>query len=158
MTVPILNRRVRPLEHRDLPFIRSLIPRLTEFGLPLERDPNLLHSLLNEEFKKLPSEREFTLELIAEDENGVAVGFIQCEREHDPFSGVARGYIQVLAVLEEAEGQGIGRLLLERATLWAQEKRLEGLSLHVFSSNVNARTFYAKLGFQEDNIRLIKPD
>ncbi|MBC7645584.1 MAG: GNAT family N-acetyltransferase, partial [Pseudopedobacter sp.] len=65
---------------------------------------------------------------------------------------------QVLAVLEEAEGQGIGQLLLERATLWAQEKGLEGLSLHVFSTNVNAQTFYAKLGFQEDNIRLIKPD
>ena len=97
MTVPISNERVRPLE----------------------RNPNPLHSLLNEEFRKLPSEREFTLELIAEDKNGVAVGFVQCKREHDPFSGVARGYIQVLAVLEEAEGQGIGRLLLERATLWA---------------------------------------
>ena len=136
MTVPISNERV----------------------CPLERDPSLLHSLLNEEFRTLPSEREFTLELIAEDKNGVAVGFVQCEREHDPFSGVARGYIQVLAVLKEAEGQGIGRLLLEWATLWAQEKGLEGLSLHVFSTNVNARTFYAKLGFQEDNIRLIKPD
>ena len=61
-------------------------------------------------------------------------------------------------MLEEAEGQGIGRLLLEWATLWAQEKGLEGLSLHVFSMSVNARTFYAKLGFREDNIRLIKPD
>ena len=52
----------------------------------------------------------------------------------------------------------MGRLLLERTTLWAQEKGLEGLSLHVFFTNVKARAFYAKLGFQEDNIRFIKPD
>jgi len=158
MTAPTNKWRICPLEPSDRAFILSLIPRLSAFGLPLERDPRTLHALMTEEFKNLPSKLETALELIAEDQNGVSVGFIQCEREHDPFSGVARSYVQMLAVAEDAEGQGVGRALLERATLWARETGLEGLSLHVFATNARARAFYAKMGFIEDTVRLVKPD
>ena len=124
---------------------------------PLERDPRTLHALMTEELKNLPSELETALELIAEDEHGRPLGFIQCERERDAFSGVDRAYVQMLAVDEAAEGQGVGVALLERATLWARETGLEGLSLHVFATNARARTFYAKMGFIEDTVRLIQP-
>jgi len=157
MTALTNKWRVRPLEPRDRAFILSLIPRLSAFGLPLERDLRTLHALMVEELGNLPSELETALELIAEDEQGVAIGFIQCKREYDPFSGVDRAYVQMLAVDEAAEGQGVGRALLERATLWAEEKGLEGLSLHVFATNARARAFYAKMGFIEDTVRLIKP-
>ncbi len=148
--------KIRSLEPRDQTFILSLIPRLTTFGLPLERDPHILYALLTEKLENLPSELETALELIAEDDSGNRVGFIQCESEHDPFSGVARAYVQALVVVESAEGQGVGKALLESATLWARENGLEGLSLHVFATNAKARAFYAKLGFVEDTIRLVK--
>jgi len=157
MTAPTNKWRIRPLEPSDRAFILSLIPRLSTFGLPLERDPRTLHALMLEELRNLPSELETALELIAEDKHGQPLGFIQCEAEHDPFSGVARAYVQMLAVEEAAEGQGVGRALLERAMLWARERGLEGLSLHVFATNARARAFYAKMGFIEDTVRLIKP-
>jgi ribosomal protein S18 acetylase RimI-like enzyme len=54
-------------------------------------------------------------------------------------------YVEVLAVLPEAQGQGIGRRLLE----WAAAKGGANLWACVSDFNAPARAFYARMGFVE---------
>jgi ribosomal protein S18 acetylase RimI-like enzyme len=54
-------------------------------------------------------------------------------------------YIELLAVLPEAQGQGIGRALVE----WATSRGGANLWACVSEFNAPARAFYARLGFTE---------
>jgi ribosomal protein S18 acetylase RimI-like enzyme len=54
------------------------------------------------------------------------------------------------------EGQGIGRMLLERAQRWAKQHRCKLLTLSVFPGNARARALYESAGFALDLMRMIK--
>lgn len=56
-------------------------------------------------------------------------------------------YIENIAVCKSFRKSGIGRLLLEAAERWAQDKSLIGLSLEAQNDNVIACRFYEKEGF-----------
>jgi len=64
------------------------------------------------------------------------------------------GYLGIIAVAENATGKGIGRLLMEAAENRAREQGYPSLLLDVFASNATARSFYRKIGFIEDSMRL----
>ncbi len=57
----------------------------------------------------------------------------------------------------EAEGQGVGRVLLEAAEDWAREQKLQMLSLNVFAGNARARHVYERLGYTPETLRYVKP-
>lgn len=52
-----------------------------------------------------------------------------------------------LCVRDDAQGQGIGRALMEALQRAAQEAGKEGLKLDVVRANVRAQNLYASLGF-----------
>ena len=52
---------------------------------------------------------------------------------------------------------GVGQALMAAAEAWARGRGYRLLSLHVFDGNVRAREFYARLGYQPDIRKLIKP-
>ena len=56
-------------------------------------------------------------------------------------------FIEDIAVARDYRGQGIGRLLIEKAAAWAKEKGLCGLALETQDANLPACRFYAKMGF-----------
>jgi ribosomal protein S18 acetylase RimI-like enzyme len=58
-------------------------------------------------------------------------------------------YINVVAVMPEFRGQGVGSRILERAEQAASEADRPGLSLIVADANVGARRLYARAGFNE---------
>jgi GNAT superfamily N-acetyltransferase len=64
--------------------------------------------------------------------------------------------VAVLAVAAEAEGQGVGRALLEAAEGWTREQGLSMLTLNVFEGNTRARTVYERLGYAPETLRYVK--
>ena len=94
--------------------------------------------------------------LLAEGKDGTRLGFIYVTQMPDFFTNELQGYIADVAVSAEAEGQGIGHRLMEQAEVWAKAQGYRLLALDVFASNIRARSFYQRLGYMEETMKLIK--
>jgi GNAT superfamily N-acetyltransferase len=95
--------------------------------------------------------------IVATDDSGAILGYMHLKPTHDDVLDCETGYLSIIAVAENASGQGIGRLLMETAETWAREQRYPSLLLDMFASNETARRFYAKAGFAEDSVRFRRP-
>jgi len=65
--------------------------------------------------------------------------------DHKP--DLTEAYISDLSVASDCRGEGVGRLLLERAEAWARDAHRARLTLWVAASNEAARHLYEKTGF-----------
>jgi len=149
---------IRPLISSDTNFIESLIPRFSEFDLPAWRQRDEIDSTNLSTLKKAMETPEAGSAIyIAEDETGKRAGFIHLQTQTDYFNNKKVGYISDLAVDSAFEGQGVGRILLDKAEEWARAEGCHLLSLYVFSSNSHARKIYEKLGFNEEVTKYVKP-
>ena len=98
-------------------------------------------------------DREAVLRLTPRLTEGVLRGFVTVTlREH--WSGGTDGYLGELVVAPDAEGDGVGRALVERAEQWAHDRGAARLGLETGAANTAARAFYAALGFEEEDVRL----
>ena len=141
----------------DKAFILSLIPRLTEFNLPIWRDSSQMIAVDTEVLiNKLINQPADTTIFIAEDEEGQSLGFIHLQSGSDYYNKEEHGHISDIIIAPEAEGRGIGRILIERAEEWAHTKGYRSLSLSVFTQNQRAREVYKRMGFGEDIIKYVK--
>lgn len=164
---------VRTARQGDLAFLRAIVPRLVTFGEVPTRSPDAivntvrlqleeaLERMLEEQAAPTPTARGFANHgtvavLVAEAAGGEAVGCVSVQLATEFFSGEPEAYVAVLAVTSAAEGHGVGRALMAAAERWARERGLSRLSLEVFAGNRRARAFYAKLGFEEDSMRLVR--
>jgi GNAT superfamily N-acetyltransferase len=93
--------------------------------------------------------------LVAESAEGTPVGLVYLEQQLDYYRR-PHGHVSVLAVAAEAEGKGVGRLLLEAAEHWAREQALGMLTLNVFVGNGRARGVYERLGYVPETVRYAK--
>ena len=84
------------------------------------------------------------------------LGFVHLETTPEFFTGEPQGYVANLAVEETGEGKGVGKALMEAAEAWTRAQGMRHLTLYVFAGNARARTFYARLGFEEDSLKLVK--
>jgi ribosomal protein S18 acetylase RimI-like enzyme len=150
----VLN--IRPATKDDLEFLLSLVPRLSEFGLPPSRDEKAIETFTRDLLTKTLNENSATSVILIAEENGQRLGFVQLEEEKEFFSGEVHGYIANLAIVKEAEGKGVGKALMGAAEAWAQERSYRYLALYVFGTNQQARAFYKKLGYDEDALKLTK--
>jgi ribosomal protein S18 acetylase RimI-like enzyme len=66
-------------------------------------------------------------------------------------------YISDLVVTADYRGQGLGRLLLQRAEDYALSLGATLLSLGVLAENTQARKLYNDYGFQEKQVEMFKP-
>ena len=57
------------------------------------------------------------------------------------------GDLRQLAVSDSARGQGISRLLLDRAEAWAREQKYSGVCLHVRRGAAGVRALYELRGY-----------
>ena len=148
--------RVRSFEPNDSDFIRSLIPRFSEFDLPTWRQKSQIDSATQISLQKALEQSEPDSAIfIAEDETGTSAGFIHLDTQIDYF-GERHGYISDLAVDPSFEGQGVGRILLETAEAWTRKMGCRLLSLYVFAGNTHARRVYEKHGFGQEVIKYVK--
>jgi ribosomal protein S18 acetylase RimI-like enzyme len=147
---------IRPAINSDLEFLLGLVPRLSGFGLPPSREVKALETFSYDLLRKALLEPTATTAILIAEADGKKLGFIHLEEEKEFFSGEAQGYIANLAISQEAEGKGVGRALMNAAEAWAKERGYRYLTLNVFATNRRARTFYEKLGYAEDVLRLTK--
>jgi GNAT superfamily N-acetyltransferase len=149
--------RIRPLEQRDRDFVLSLSGRLFAVGRPAWRDPERLRAF-HRHYAELTAAAgaDGEVALIAEGERGEALGVVHVTTQESGLTGERQAYLATLAVTEEAEGRGVASALLAAAEEWARAQGFRLLALDVFAENARARSFYARRGFQEETLTLIK--
>jgi ribosomal protein S18 acetylase RimI-like enzyme len=92
--------------------------------------------------------------LVAE-ADGTVVGFASGE-ERRHWSGDPELYVGELAVDPQYEGRGVGRALIDGVTEHAKQRGLTTITLDTGAANTDARGFYRRLGFEEEDVKLTK--
>ncbi|MGE5333325.1 MAG: GNAT family N-acetyltransferase [Nitrososphaerota archaeon] len=147
--------RIRPAIAADRGFLERLSPRLAT-GIPSWRSHEAMRATARQWLlDNLDHMGADGMVFIAEDTNGIAVGVATVERSRH-FTGTPQGELGELAVVEAVEGQGVAALLLAAAEDWAREQGLPLLALGTGMANTRARAFYARHGYQEEDVRLAK--
>ncbi len=146
---------VRPYNPGDREFVFSLASRLT-IGMPAWRDPRLcliaVQGWIN---GRIEQHGVNTMVFIAEDDRGERLGFATVTHETH-FTGERQAYIGELAASESAEGQGVGKALVQACEQWARDQGYRVISLVTGAANGHALGFYHHLGYQDEDIRLIR--
>ncbi|WP_159649515.1 GNAT family N-acetyltransferase [Erysipelothrix aquatica] len=122
---------VRPACTEDL----AAIHNLSRIELGYDHDFDTLKST----FQMLQTDPNHKVQ-VAMLEN-VVVGFLHVNR-YDSLLGPAMTNIMAIAVNHNYQGQGIGKILLNAAELWAREQQTFGIRLLSSESRVNAHGFY----------------
>jgi GNAT superfamily N-acetyltransferase len=139
----------------DRAFLEQLAPRLT-IGIPPWRSREaMLATVRGWLLDNLESMGTNGTVFIAEDAAGTPVGAATVARSAH-FTGTPQGELGELAVIESVEGQGVAALLLAAAEAWAREQGLPFLALGTGAANTRARSFYARYGYHEEDVRLVK--
>lgn len=148
--------RIRAAVKADEPWVRSLIPRLHEFGPPAYRPvPVMNEAEATATAAAIEGTGDRTV-LIAIDGDGTRLGFVHLETATDFFTHERHGHISTIVVDRDAEGRGVGQALLDAAGRWCRERGYRLLTLNVFEDNAAARRLYARAGFGVDTIKYAK--
>lgn len=146
---------IRPLVDEDRDFVSQVTPRLFPGPTISPRDPERMQS-----FFAALSPRDLTREAGTEafvaEERGIPLGLLVIKPDFDYFTDHRRAYVEILVVSKDAEGQGVGRALIEFAQQWGREHGCLEVVLDVFASNASAIAFYERLGFAPDHLRMSK--
>lgn len=149
---------VRPAEHADVPFIAGLAGRLAAVSqLPwLSRDATDSFAATGCQQAAAAIGASGHAVLIASGSAGERLGFVHACLDQSAFTGETVGYVSVVAVSADAAGTGVGRRLLTAAEDWARQQGCRLMTLEVFGSNTVARATYARLGYQEQTLKLAR--
>ena len=86
------------------------------------------------------------------------LGYLTCvvrRRPETPFSPPGNYlYVDALAVLPEAQGQGVGRALMRQAESRARELGLNRVRLDVRNANPKALRFYEAIGYSPEQTKM----
>ncbi len=149
--------RIRPASIDDKEFIISLLPRLVEFGPPSWRDVAQMTAIdIQVLSDRLLSQSPGTAIFIAEDAEGVPLGFIHLQTGTDYYIREKHGHIADVVVAGNGEGQGVGSALIAKGEEWAHSQGYRWLTLSVFAQNLRAREIYKRHGYGEDIMKYVK--
>ena len=99
------------------------------------------------EFIRERLERNESVILLAEDESGRALGFVQLFPSFTSVQARRLWVLNDLYVTEEARGHGVGRALLEAAREHAVKTGAKRLTLETMEDNRKAWALYESLGY-----------
>jgi ribosomal protein S18 acetylase RimI-like enzyme len=148
---------IRPATARDREFVLSLADRLADFDRPVWRSAEEIaegdRRALAEAFDSPHPDRAlFVAEL-----HSTPAGCLLLWTIEDYFSGGRHAHISVVAITRSAEGQGVGRALMQQAETWARERGHSRITLSVFEGNRRAQQLYERTGYQVELRRYVKP-
>jgi ribosomal protein S18 acetylase RimI-like enzyme len=156
MTEP-LNFSIRP----NLPAVRTeataIAQRLAENGIPPWRDPIKAldwHDCATESIFEEAAPGDAID--VAEASDGEVCGFIVLRSRKDLMTGEVQGHISDFAVTQAAEGRGAAQTWMTSAEEWARGRGFRCLALDVFAMNHHARAIYARTGFGEQKLKMVK--
>lgn len=145
--------RVRPATEDDRPNAVDLAHRLMEGVAPWHDSAAVseaVRSWVETSMNELDGDRRTCF--IAEEDNQVT-GFVSVSQERH-WAGATNAYIGELVVAKHAEGRGIGRALVERASVWGRLKGCHRIILETGAANTAALSFYRALEFEDEDIKL----
>lgn len=90
--------------------------------------------------------------LLARDERGTALGFIQLYAFFSSLALQPAWLLSDLYVSEQARRQGVGETLLNAARAHAEATGACGLQLETAKSNLPGQTLYERLGYVRDEV------
>ncbi|HEY7835521.1 MAG TPA: GNAT family N-acetyltransferase [Ktedonobacterales bacterium] len=148
--------RVRPYTTPDRDAVLALGERLV-IGLAPWRDPAKMRDAARRWIEgDIARIGETCAVLVAEEATGQILGFVAVAHEVH-FTGDEQAYVGELVVARHAEGHGAGRALMSAAEEWARARGYRFVTLDTGAANVGARAFYARLGYAEESVKLVKP-
>ena len=156
MTAPLTSIiRVRPFMPNDREAVLALAPRLL-INVPPWRDPDVAVTATRTWIAKAIDEiGPASAVLVAETRDGGCLGCVTVQREMH-WTGEEQAYVPELVVAEAAEGRGAGRALMAGVEAWARERGLRVVELDTGVGNARSRAFYARLGYVEESVKLVK--
>ena len=92
---------------------------------------------------------------VAEDEEGIIVGFAGGGKERTGDYAALKGELYCIYILQEYQGQGIGRLLMEKVVQELAGLELNSMLVWVLEDNPSRR-FYEKMGGRAVDHKIIK--
>jgi ribosomal protein S18 acetylase RimI-like enzyme len=146
---------IRPYVPTDRKFVLSFASRLA-IGIPPWRDHlSWIATAQNRIEGSIEQHEKKTMVFVAEDKQGDLLGFATVS--HDThFTGEGQAYVGELATSEAAEGRCVGKALAQTCEHWAREQGYRILSLATGANNERALGFYRHMGYQDEDIKLIK--
>ncbi|NRG16882.1 GNAT family N-acetyltransferase [Rhizobiales bacterium] len=154
----ITIREVGEIDDDDRSFIFSLSERLARVaGLAWYTGDELIEFQNRYIASFLAKKPEDRLLLIAEDTGGTRRGFAGAEERPDEVTGEPTAHLSLLAVTQEAEGEGAARALVGAFEASAAEQGYRLANLAVFANNERGRAFYERLGYFNDTMTMTKP-
>lgn len=158
MTTSNANTRVaiRLATPADRELLSSLSERLADFDRPSWRsheeiadgDRRALYEAIDH---PRPGTELFIAEL-----DGSPVGCLLMWTLEDYFSQQWHSHVSVIAITRAAEGQGVGRALMDHAEEWARARGHQSITLSVFEGNRRAQALYERAGYATEMRRMIK--
>jgi GNAT superfamily N-acetyltransferase len=152
--MPITLRTATP---DDRAAVVALCERLADFELPPGRTA---HEIAVADLPLIDAQLarpdDAVLFLVAEDAELGVIGTLFANTRDDYFTGRRAAYVEVLAVSERAQGQGVAGQLMGAVEAWAEARGFYRVELSVFTNNQRARNFYKHLGFREEFVRCVR--
>lgn len=153
---PVRVRPVIPADHDDL---LSLAPRLL-IGMAPWREPDKMLAFMRDAIAAsldmaTDGDGVDAAVFVAVDSRGDRLGFVTVARNVD-FTGDVQAYVGELAVAAHAEGAGVGQALMCAAEEWARAQGYRLIVLDTGAANARARALYARRGYTEESVRLVK--
>ena len=135
-------------------------------------DVQMLHAKYHPDIFKMPQNEGFavsffnetladtTISIFLAEEDEQALGYVLCkllERMEGPFTFALR-YLLVdqISVRPVAQGKGVGKALLQRVEMLARELNIHRIQLDSWGFNLDAHTFFQKVGFEKFTHRFWK--
>ena len=143
----------------DAAFIAQHTHRMLDFKLPEWREQEkteMIEADIHHITKALEVADANDCVFIAEDETSKPIGFIRMVLQEDYYSGEQHAHVNDIVVTAEAEGKGVGKLLLAKADAWAKDKQARWITLNVFDKNFRARAVYEKAGYKVEWVKYLK--
>jgi dTDP-4-amino-4,6-dideoxy-D-galactose acyltransferase len=141
---------LRPAREEDAPALRALARenhRITRFyadpNFPDERCDDLYETWIARSLEGWAD-----VVLVA-DADGRPAGYVSCHALEWGW-----GSIGLIGVAPDAQGQGLGRALVEGAVVWARERGLERVTVVTQARNVAALRTFEACGFRTDDVGL----
>jgi GNAT superfamily N-acetyltransferase len=149
--------KIRPASASDEAFILRLTDQLGTFPVPAWRTAAEIaaadHIILLDALHEPAPETSL---LVAEEHQGKPLGYVFSSTRKDYFTHERHAHVEVLAVDPSAQGQGVGKALMQAAETWARDRGYRRITLNVFAQNDRARQFYEQLGYQPETIHYLR--
>jgi len=152
-----MNFTIQSASAADSKAVLALLPRLAEFEVPTNRNPDDLWQGDADVFREWLAGNRSDVEVLVARVNEETVGVSMFSFRKELLSGEPSAHLETLALEKSFEGQGIAKALMDETEKRVIEKGALWISLHVFANNTRARALYERQGFDGELLRYSKP-